>query len=56
MIDSRYLIAYYEWFFNRYGDRDFAYMKHWVTKSTLIDLQNDRHVDGLEILQEDVVV
>lgn len=50
---KRYWVTYYQWSFNRYGDKDFDYMSHWVSASTLADLKADRWVDDLEVHEEE---
>lgn len=50
---KRYRVTYYEWSFNRYGDKDFDYRNHWASESTLADLRSDSHVDDLEIREEE---
>ena len=56
MTELRYRVTYYEWLFNRYGEKDYIFMDHWVTESTLADLKNDSHVDELEIIEQEEVV
>ena len=53
MTELRYRVTYYEWLFNRYGEKDYIFMDQWVTKSTLADLKNDNHVDELEIIEQE---
>ena len=53
MTELRYRVTYYEWLFNRYGEKDYIFMDQWVTESTLIDLKNDSHVDELEIHEQE---
>ena len=47
-----YRVSYYEWSFNKYGDKDFDYRTHWVNESNLASLKADRWVDELEIHEE----
>jgi osmotically-inducible protein OsmY len=49
---KRYRVTYYEWSFDRHGDKDYTYMDHWVSASILADLQKDSMVDELEIHEE----
>lgn len=49
MTEKLYKVTYYEWHFDRYGDRDYSYMEQWVTGSVLADLKADKHVDELEV-------
>lgn len=53
MTELRYRVTYYEWLFNRYGEKDYIFMDQWVTESTLADLKNDSHVDELEIHEQE---
>lgn len=53
MTELRYRVTYYEWLFNRYGEKDYIFMDQWVTESTLVDLKNDNHVDELEIIEQE---
>lgn len=53
MTELRYHVTYYEWLFNRYGEKDYIFMDQWVTESTLTDLKNDSHVDELEIHEQE---
>lgn len=53
MTELRYHVTYYEWLFNRYGEKDYILMDQWVTESTLIDLKNDSQVDELEIHEQE---
>ena len=56
MSEVRYRVTYYEWLFNRYGEKDYIQVDQWVTESTLADLKNDRHVDELEIIEQKEVI
>ena len=53
MTELRYRVTYYEWLFNRYGEKDYIFIDQWVTESTLADLKNDSHVDELEIIEQE---
>jgi hypothetical protein len=50
---KRYRVTYYQWFFDKYGDKDYSYMSHWASESTLADLKEDSSVDELEIHEEE---
>jgi hypothetical protein len=50
---KRYRVTYYQWSFDRYGDKDYDYMNHWVSESTLADLRSDSSVDELEVYEEE---
>lgn len=56
MTELRYHVTYYEWLFNRYGEKEYILMDQWVTESVLMDLKNDNHVDELEIVKQEEVV
>lgn len=56
MTELRYHVTYYEWLFNRYGEKEYILMDQWVTESVLMDLKNDSHVDELEIVKQEEVV
>lgn len=47
-----YRVSYYQWYFDRYGDKDFEFIEGWVGHASLVGLQNDSHVDELEIHEE----
>lgn len=50
---KRYRVTYYQWSFDRYGEKDYEVMDQWVTESVLMDLRIDSSVEELEIHEEE---
>lgn len=48
-MEKMYRVTYYQWYFDRYGDKEFELMNHWVTEGSLRNLNQDDRVDDLVI-------
>lgn len=44
-------VHYYAWSFNRYGDKDYDYVVDWIPESRLVDLEKDRSISDLKVLE-----
>lgn len=50
--EKLYHVTYYQWSFNRFGEKDFTYENHWCDASVLADLKADRWVSELTVHEE----